>query len=369
MLEAALKAAREIAERAKSENRSLTDDEVKDIEAKLAKADDLKAKIAAAEKGDALWAKINGLGTGSGSVARLKFDRKAMARKAMTGSDGETLNVKALVGTGASLVGTEFTPEPVALGRPVPSVLDLFGAVKSARDYSYLRQTSRDNQAAPVAPGAVKPTSVYQMERVESRLKVIAHLSEPLNKYWLQDNDTLAKFIADELLFGLELALVNQILDGDGTGESLQGLATTPGVQTQAFETNAFLTTRGALNQIELLGYEGAGFVMHPNDWLAIETVTLTTGQFMFGEAGAPIDRVARRLWGVPVVLSNQTEAGTAWLIGDGAAALRVDENPIVIEWAMSGDDFQRNQIRARCEGRFDLATMRPSAVVKIAMA
>ena len=46
---------------------------------------------------------------------------------------------------------------------------------------SYLRQSVRTNAAAPVAVGAVKPTSTYSLESVPVQLQVFAHLSEAVD--------------------------------------------------------------------------------------------------------------------------------------------------------------------------------------------
>ena len=45
-------------------------------------------------------------------------------------------------------------------------------------EYAHLRQTTRSNNAAVVAEGAVKPTSVYSVTRIENSLVAVAHLSE-----------------------------------------------------------------------------------------------------------------------------------------------------------------------------------------------
>ena len=55
-------------------------------------------------------------------------------------------------------------------------------------EYAYLRQSVRTNNAAVVAAGAVKPTSVYTVTGIENSLVVIAPLSEGIPRYWLLDN-------------------------------------------------------------------------------------------------------------------------------------------------------------------------------------
>ena len=96
----------------------------------------------------------------------------------MLGQVGE----KALAPSGASVVGQEFKPDPVALGQPALSVLDVVAVVQHATpEFSYLRQTVRTNAAAVVPEGSVKLTSVYTVNKVPNTLAVVALLSKHLS--------------------------------------------------------------------------------------------------------------------------------------------------------------------------------------------
>lgn len=55
-------------------------------------------------------------------------------------------------------------------------------------EFAYLRQTVRTNNAAVVAEGAAKSTSVYSLTRSEDKPDVVAHLSEGVPRYWFTDN-------------------------------------------------------------------------------------------------------------------------------------------------------------------------------------
>ncbi|HKS48207.1 MAG TPA: phage major capsid protein [Amycolatopsis sp.] len=100
--------------------------------------------------------------------------------------------------------------------------------------WAYLRQTLRDNQAAVVPPGARKPTSRYTLERKEGRSVTIAHLTEPISRQDLADAPLLESFVDFELRLGLEDALENEIINGDGTGDRFTGLNAVSGTQLQA---------------------------------------------------------------------------------------------------------------------------------------
>ena len=101
----------------------------------------------------------------------------------------------------------------MALGKPALSLLDVIPVVQHAiPEFAYMRQTVRTNNAAVVAAGALKPTSVYTVTRVENSLAVIAHLSEGIPRHWLIDTPSLEAFLAGELEFGLQQAVEAKVL-------------------------------------------------------------------------------------------------------------------------------------------------------------
>ena len=98
----------------------------------------------------------------------------------------------------------------------------------TSAEYAYLRQSVRTNNAAIVAEGAAKPTSVYSVVRVENSLQVIAHLSEGIPRYWLLDNQALEQFVESELQYGLGLAVEPRVLTD---------INATWGIQSQTYRT------------------------------------------------------------------------------------------------------------------------------------
>lgn len=116
--------------------------------------------------------------------------------------------MKSLAPSGSAVVGQEFVRDPVALGQIATGLLDVLPTKQhTSAEYAYLRQTTRTNNAAVVAEGAAKPTSVYSVVRVEQSLVVVAHLSEGIPRYWLLDNSALQTFVEAEMTFGLQLAV------------------------------------------------------------------------------------------------------------------------------------------------------------------
>jgi HK97 family phage major capsid protein len=201
---------------------------------------------------------------------------------------------------------------------------------------SYLREIERTHRAAPVAVGAVKPVSTYELERVDARIKTIAHLSEPVSRNWLADAPLLAQYIDGVLREGLNLEVEDQILNGDGLGENFLGVSNTPLVQVQPFDTDPIVTARRAITRLEDLPCTPTGFVFNPDDWETVELLPDLLGGYVMGQGGQglPVDRARRRLWGLPVALSVRATPGVG-ILGDWTGGSRIwPREDVRIDWS-----------------------------------
>ena len=113
--------------------------------------DDLAIIEKAREIGQAIGGSLDGSAGPLKSDRRLTFAGMAAALAGQIRPDG----VKALSPSGSAVVGQEFTADPVALGKPALSLLDVIPVVQhSIPEFAYMRQTVRTNNAAVVAAGA-----------------------------------------------------------------------------------------------------------------------------------------------------------------------------------------------------------------------
>lgn len=287
------------------------------------------------------------------SAAALKFDTD--------------FNVRALLAVGSKLAPqTVLLDSPVSLGKPATSLLDVLPSrIVPGGEYSYLQQTVRTNNAAPVAVGSLKPTSVMTFTRINGTCEVVAHLSEPIHEMWLADVPSLEQFVEDELGAGVASALEDEILNGTATSPSLNGIIA-GATGTQAYATSPLVTIRTGLAQFETAGLTPSAVVLAPADWLAIETATLTAGGYVLGQGtvGAPLDAIKRTLWGVPVVVSAAHTAGTALLLSEGSVGL-VTDGDVRFEFGRIDKDFATNQVRGRAEVRAQVELYRPSGIIE----
>lgn len=359
---------RDIIRKARGENRGLTAEENKTANALLEKVRPINEALDELDRDDEVMAMakdlanaIGGVGDGAGprefkdSGKRLAFGTK-MAAKAVRTMRGDGTEAKALAPSRDTIVGQDFTDKPIELGKVGTTFLDALPVDRSSSpSWKYLRQSVRTNNAAVVAEGAVKPTSVYSLVEVEGSLKVIAHLSEAVPRYWLIDNSNLEDFLASELEYGLRTAVEAKVLTD---------VNATSGIQIQAFDTDVFATLRKAASKIEAVGYAPAYHLLHPDDWEALELEKDLNGQYRLG---GPNSLGTRVLWNVPVIVSLSQTAGVSHTVAAETLSVKTDTTGVAVQWSetSNADDFAKNLVRARCEGRFETEVWRPSGVVK----
>ena len=120
---------------------------------------------------------------------------------------------------------------------------------------------------------------------------------------------------------------------------------------------------------------DGLCFVFHPDAWEDAELLETNVGgdyKMNDGEKRAPINRQQRTLWGVQVALSTSLSPCQALLFHRSAVELKEREG-VTIDWsentydsAAGKNDWEKNLIRWRCEGRWAFNIYQPNAIVDI---
>lgn len=351
-----------IADTAVKEKREFTDAEADLIDKLQPEIEDLTKRVKKADEMDRVVKRLAGrdpdgkgyldLAGGLGLAILEKMDEDGVGTKSLIGGGSIVTDVPVLPG------------DPVEAGHPLANLLSIIPAARrDAPTYRYLCQTQREMHAAPVAPGALKPTSNLTVESVDGKLHVIAHLSEPINKYTLLDSANLQVWVQTQLVAGLNEAIEDQVLNGDGTGENFNGLDHTTGVQQIEPGADPLATLAAAISALEVVGVAPAAFALSPADWLKISTTRNANGSF---DMGGALDAAQRRAWGVPVTVCAAVTAGEGWLLGRNSCQVSTDTQGIAVEWGAPGDAFSRNQVVARVEGRFGFDVYAPHGVAKI---
>lgn len=397
---AALKAAGDIIEKAKAESRDLTAEEAAEVEVKHAEVVELDKKIEQAEKSADLVARIGSLG-GSKSVDE---DDEPVAAKSLgehfvksVGNEGLS-RVKNVSGTVvaapefvAAKAATDTHQAPASLApwlteydRTVvrafrrPVVSDLLGTgTLSGNAVSYLVEGSVEGGFATVAAGGAKPqfhmtdptVKTDALKKIAGFLKFTDEMAEDA-PFWVSE-------INQRGLYMLALAEENQLLNGLGTGSTVEGLLNRSGIQTETATDNTDNADAlfRAMTKIQTgTGLTGDGIIINPADYQNLRLGKDSNGQYygggyFQGQYGNGSVDEQPPLWGLRTIVSPAVAAGTAVVGAFGVATTVYRKGGVRVESTNShDDDFTNNLITTRIEERVALAVRIPAAIVKVTL-
>jgi len=86
--------------------------------------------------------------------------------------------------------------------------------------------------------------------------------------------------------------------------------------------------------------------------WEGVELALLSTNAIE--HLSLPYDPASHRLFGVPIVATVSQAAGVGHVLARDAVVVDTDSQGAGVQWSETSntDDFSKNLIRARCEGR-----------------
>jgi HK97 family phage major capsid protein len=267
------------------------------------------------------------------------------------------------VGFKALAAGSFDRPQMVSTGLfAMPAnparLLDLIVDRRSVpgNEYEFLRQTTRTDNAAAVADNAEKPESVYTVTSQQDRVRVYAHLSEPVPNRILADHQDIKMFLQSEMTRGVLDALEADIVSGAAAQENVVGILNTANVQTQAFVTDIPTTLRKAYTAMVTAHEDVTSWVLNPAEAEVLDLTTTADGQFIVDSSA-----YANIFKNVPVLVTTSVPAGTAILADWRMSTLYVRASTR-LDADSSGTLFTHNQTMFRAEGRFGWAVNRPAA-------
>ncbi|MGV0795645.1 phage major capsid protein [Mycolicibacterium elephantis] len=269
------------------------------------------------------------------------------------------------VTSGSIDLPTLVEPNVVAKARP-QRLLDLLINRKSisSNSFSFYQQTVRTNNADVVADEATKPTSVFTVAEVNDRARVVAHLSEPVPIRLLADHEELRMWLDSEMREGVLDALESQIISGSGTGEDMTGILVAAGTTAVPFDTNIWTTLRSALTAAQVAGERPTAWVVSPQDAATLDLTLETSGSGFLLDGVNASNAGSGNVFGdtLPRVVSPSVPTGTAILADWSRLRLYVREDVRVDIDASGPDLFDKNLVKMRAEGRFNIGILRPSA-------
>lgn len=420
-LETTLKAVRDIADLAEKENREFTDDERSAVKGHFDQAHTLKERLKPYQESAELKSLLGEFGPAkaegeapNGAVSAesiVAHARKSLGEQfveapefknwmktvAPSGFIPESTKgfqsppllfngLKALItGVSDTSAGSLITPQSLGLVdmgtfmRPLTMRDIITNGTTGTDSVDYVRVTTTTNAAAPVPEATIsgvipdpdtgntaglKPESAVAMEKITTSVKTIAHWI-PATKRALSDAGQIRTLIDQFLRYGLEEELEDQIVTGAGTGENFQGISGTSGVQTQAKGADSILVqARKARTKVRTVGRATPNaYVLNPADWEKFDLLVDNEQRYYFG---GPMVMGTPRLWGLPVVESEATPAGTGY-VGDFRTCVLWDREQASISVSDShADFFVRNLVAILAELRAAFGIFRPSSIVKL---
>ncbi|MFC7067446.1 phage major capsid protein [Brucella rhizosphaerae] len=296
---------------------------------------------------------------GRGSV-RVKAERADITSANTTVGAGRSAST--------SLIAGHRVPGIIAPPNRTFTIRDLLAQGEtSSNSIEYVKETGFTNNAAPVveAPTTPKPKSDITFNLETTPVRTIAHIFKA-SRQIMDDAPALASYINARGTYGLKFVEEAQLLNGDGTGQNLNGLLPQATAFAPAFtpaSANGIDRLRLAVLQVILAEYPATGFVLNPTDWAKLELTKDGEGRYIIGNAQGA---TAPTLWNLPVV-QTQAMAVNEFLTGAFNLAAQIfDRQDVeVLLSSENEDDFVKNMLTIRVEERLALAVYRPEAFVK----
>ena len=269
-------------------------------------------------------------------------------------------------------------PESTRIGRIIEEavrpvqILDLFPTQATGQaSVVYLEETTRTHAAAETAEAGTYPEATFALTEQTSPVRKIA-TSLPVTDEQLEDVPMVRGYITNRLTFGLKQRLDSQLLNGDGTAPNLTGILNTSGIQTQALGSdNDFDAILKAITKVSATGRAVPNAVIVDSvTWQYMRLITTSDGIYILGAPGAAD---TKRIWGLPVVISDAlpVTSGTPdtrnALVGDFANFSGLFERSgMTIKTGYVGTDFTTGRQTVRASLRVAFVVFRPAAFCEV---
>ena len=227
----------------------------------------------------------------------------------------------------------------------------------------FTRELVFTNNAAETAEGATKPESILTFEDYSAPVVTIAHWLK-VSRQVKDDAPALIAYIENRLRYGVDLREETQIVAGNGVGQNLIGMLTSPNY-------TAFTPTSGdteidsfnrAIRALDDASYPATGVILNPVTWGGIERLKDENKNYL---VGSPFGAIVPTIWGKPIALTSSMTASKLLVAAFDIAFLYLTRAETVVEMSESDDtNFQQNLITIRAEKRGALGGLRPASVL-----
>lgn len=238
--------------------------------------------------------------------------------------------------------------------RRQPFVMDLVSrGVATSNIITWYEEANLDGGAAPTAEGAVKPLFDFEVEQKQETIKKVT-VRANVTMELLDDAPQFESFLRNELMRDLRLAVDAQLINGDGTGNNLNGLFTMASTYSAGIFTGTVDNADNwdvivtAIDQIEIAEFMPSDTLMYPSDVTALQLIK--------GSDGHPVvDRqlAAQQMsiGGVPITKNTGITVDN-FLVGDLSRPIIYEKGGIFLRVGLNGNDFSENRVTLIAEWR-----------------
>ncbi len=252
--------------------------------------------------------------------------------------------------------------------RPL-TIEGLFPSIPVATNaFEYVAESGFVNGAAFVAEGAQKPFGSVDFELKTGTIKTIAHMAR-VSKQLLADAAALAAYINQRMVYGVDLAVEDELVTGDGTGQHLGGILATgnytahgQSLTTLGSDATLFDLILAAKTQVEAAFFRPNCILLNPTNWSKMQMTKNKSGDYYLGH---PASVAPKTLWGLPVWTTPAIPVDK-FLVGDftQAATLWTRQGMVVEAFEQDVDNVQKNLVTIRAERRLGFGVERATALV-----
>lgn len=404
-----IKTAKQIAEKARAEKRDLTAEEQQEIGGHLTEVKKINEALVAEAKSREMLGQLDAMAAAlpdgkpadpaDGGKKALSLGEhfvkhthgKMIETKGQSGLTFAAPDYFAKANTDNHVVGgwtagapflTDFDRTVVQALRVRLTVADLLGQGSiSGNAVSYLVEGAMEGDFATVAEAGAKPQIHFvNPEQVTDALKKIAGWIK-LTDEFIEDADFLVTEINNRLLYQLGYMEEQQLLNGAGTGTTVQGLLNRSGIQTETSASFATTPTDWpdaifrAMTKVEVnSGFPADGLIIHPTDYQTFRLQKDANKQYFgggffqgqYGVGGVP---EKPPLWGLSTVVTPAIAQGTVAVGAFKSVSTLYRKGGVRVESATQhASDFTSNLVTIRAEERVALAVRVPLGICKVTL-
>jgi HK97 family phage major capsid protein len=336
----------------------------------VAKAAGLRAALAIAQDLDENPAPTSTAETGANGRKAESFGERFVKSEACRNFGQKSVldvDLKTLMSRTAGWAPESFRePGFVPIANAPIMVLDLMPTLPTKQAaVKYMEQTTRTNNAAERAEGAVYGEAAFVLAETSKTVETVG-IWLPVTDEELEDVESAAAMIDLELPTMLRQRVDLQVLVGNGTTPNLQGVNNQAGIQTQAKGSDPGPDAIfKAMTKVRVTGRAMAsGVVLHPNNWQDIRLLRTVDGIYIWG---SPSDPAPETIWGLRVAQSDNQTLGTG-LVGDFASWARLYlRRDVTVERTNShSTDFINGRQAIRASIRCAMVWKRPAAFATV---